>query len=73
MRRENLIEFINKNKFFHSKKKYFQSMLDDAIHKNEDRNELRQDFYALTFVSYVYVDDKNEIKGVKNWNDYRGL
>ena len=48
-------------------------MLDDAIHKNEDRNELRQDFYALTFVSYVYVDDKNEIKGVKNWNDYRGL
>jgi hypothetical protein len=36
-------------------------MLDDAIHKNEDRNELRQDFYALTFVSYVYVDDKNEI------------
>ena len=47
-------------------------MLDDAIHKDQDRNELRKDFYALTFVSYVYVDDRNEIDGVKNWNDYRG-
>lgn len=38
-----------------------QDILDDAIFKNEDRNILRTDFYAATFVSYVFVDDRNEI------------
>jgi len=32
--------------------------LDDAFHKNDDRNELREDFYAVTFLSYVFVDDR---------------
>lgn len=51
---------------------YLQSILDDAIHKNEDRNVLRQDFYAAAFVSYVFVDDRIEIQGVQNWETYRG-
>ncbi len=46
--------------------------MDDAIHKNEDRNVLRTDFYAATFVSYVFVDDRIEIQGVSNWENYRG-
>lgn len=33
---------------------------------------MRKDFYALTFVSYVFVDDRNEIDGVNNWENYRG-
>jgi hypothetical protein len=61
MTREDMINFINEKRFVHHKKKYFQTALDDAIHKSEDRNELRLDFFALTFVSYVFVDDKNEI------------
>lgn len=72
MKREDFIGFIEKNRFVQHKEKYFQGIYDDAIHKDEDRNELRRDFYALTFVSYVFVDDRNEIDGVDNWEDYRG-
>lgn len=33
---------------------------------------LRMDFYAASFVAYVFVDDRNEIEGVGNWETYRG-
>ena len=72
MKKEDLINFLVEKKFIPLKQKYNQCILDDAFHKNDDRNELREDFYAVTFLSYVFVDDRQEIDGVENWDDYRG-
>lgn len=72
MKKEDLIKFLVKSDFVNKKQKYFQQILDDAIHQNEDRNILRKDFYAATFLSYVFVDDRNEIQGVSDWEAYRG-
>jgi hypothetical protein len=34
---------------------------DDAFHRKDNKNELSDDFYAITFIGFVYLDDPSEI------------
>lgn len=43
------------------KKFKIDKKIDDTYLKND---QLREDFYAATFLSYVYKDDPQEIHGV---------
>lgn len=43
-----------------------QEHIDQTYHRSNDINKLREDFYANTFISYVYIDDPKEILGIDN-------
>ena len=47
--------YLEKKKFVEEKK------IDDTYFKND---KLREDFYAATFLTYVYKDDPHEIHGI---------
>ena len=55
--------YLEKKKFVEEKK------IDETYFKND---KLREDFYAATFLTYVYKDDPHEIHGIDEIN-IRGI
>lgn len=38
-----------------------QEQIDQSSYSKDGIDELRDDFYAVTFISYIYIDDQKEL------------
>ena len=70
MRKEDIIALLIKKDYLNLKNKYNQERRNDAFLKDDSGNLLTDDFYALTFLCYVFVDDREEIQS-DNMSRYR--
>ena len=59
--RDNLRELLIKNDYLVKKIKYEQELIDETVRHEEVSDKLRDDFYAIAFMCYVYIDDPREI------------
>jgi hypothetical protein len=56
-----LIKHLDEVNYLGRKEVYKIKLIDDTIYRNTHDKELRNDFYAITFISYVYLDDPREL------------
>lgn len=50
--------------YIKNKKKLAQMEVEESYKRKDNIDKLRDDFYSITFMSYVYVDDPKEISGI---------
>lgn len=46
--------------------------MEELVHRYGNQIELRDDFYSVTFIAFVYLDDPNEIYGLEDEDELRG-
>lgn len=46
------------------KKAYEGDLVDESVMRADNSEKLRDDFYAVTFMCYVFIDDHKEIQGL---------
>lgn len=61
MKKPDFVKFLHDKKYIQFKQITEDLEKDDLIYRSNDQRELREDLYAVTFVSFVYLDDPREI------------
>lgn len=56
-----LKQLLIRENYLEKKKIYENELIDDSAMRPDHAEKLRDDFYAITFMSYVFIDDQNEI------------
>lgn len=46
--------------------------MEELVYRYGNQIELRDDFYSVTFIAFVYLDDPNEIYGLEDEDELRG-
>jgi hypothetical protein len=46
--------------------------MEELVYRYGNQRELRADFYSITFIAFVYIDDPNEIYGLEDEKEFSG-
>jgi hypothetical protein len=56
-----LKQLLIRSNYLEKKKAYEGELIDEQAMRANNSEKLRDDFYAITFMSYVFIDDQKEI------------
>ncbi len=61
MKKPDFVKFLHEKKYIQFKYNTDDMNKDDLIYGKDDQRDLRPDFYAITFIAFVHLDDPREI------------
>ena len=61
MKKPDFVKFLDEKKYIKFKKITEEIEKDDLIYRSRNHREMRGDLYSVTFISFVYLDNRKEI------------
>jgi hypothetical protein len=72
IKKPDFVKFLHDKKYLMYKEITEDLRMEELVQRYGNQRELRDDFYSVTFIALVYLDDPNEIYGLEDEDEFRG-